>query len=187
MVTPALRACSVTLALAVAVCAPALALETGYDRSDWPHWLDLDGDCQDERAEALIRAAEWYELTPDGCRVVRLTYVDSYTCDRWERVSARGRDIDHRVTLYDAHHSGGDSWTREERAAFANDSANLVVTSARINRSKGSRSPAAWLPECDPCGYGLAVIETKDRYGLSLSAKEAGAIVRACGGDDGRD
>ena len=40
-----------------------------YDRDDWGGWIDADGDCQNTRAEILIRDSQ-VPPTLEGCRVV---------------------------------------------------------------------------------------------------------------------
>ena len=57
-------------------------------------------------------------------------------------------DIDHMVPLAEAHRSGADTWTAEQREDYANDlfhTDGLIAVSASANRSKGSRDPSQWL------------------------------------------
>jgi len=149
-----------------------------YNRSDWPHWIDADKDCQDTRAEALINASR----TPvkfkrqKGCTVSHGTWFDPYT--NLTFTQAGKLDIDHIIPLKEAHVSGGESWTRSERRTFANDHENLIVVSAGENRGRGAKDPTRWLP--DTLGFRCEYIERwvfiKNKYGLSSDQQEKAAI-----------
>ena len=52
-----------------------------YDRHDWKHWTDADGDCQDSRNEVLVtqsRATIVYR-TDRRCRVSAGEWLTPYT------------------------------------------------------------------------------------------------------------
>lgn len=119
-----------------------------YNRRDWKHWVDEDGDCQDARQEVLIEeSSEPVVLDDRGCRVESGVWVDPYTAKTFTDPSLL--DVDHVVALRDAHDSGGDIWTPELRKMFANDMADPAALRAvyrSANRSKGSRGPDRWLP-----------------------------------------
>ena len=115
-----------------------------YDRSDWRHWTDRDGDCQDARQEVLIAES----LEP-------VTYEDDRQCrveaGRWwapyleHHLGNPGHiDVDHTVPLRNAHLSGGWKWDAERKEEYANHLENPAhldgaAISARHNRSKGAR------------------------------------------------
>ena len=115
-----------------------------YDRSDWKHWVDEDGDCQDARQEVLIAES-----------LVKVTYEDDRQCrvatGRWwaphlghHLENPAHIDVDHHVPLKNAHLSGGWAWDEERKEEYANylDAENhLIAISARHNRSKGARGP----------------------------------------------
>jgi hypothetical protein len=124
-VSPASAATTFSGSLAQAVSAIPTAEESnsGYDRTLFRHWADVNDDCQNTRAEVLIREAE--SDTP-------LTYTTSSRCTvasgRWfsyyDRVSwtlAADVDIDHMVPLAEAWGSGASTWTSARRQTFAND------------------------------------------------------------------
>lgn len=149
-----------------------------YHREQWPHWLDLDGDCQDTRAEILISssAAPVKYKSVSRCAVKAGQWRDPYTGRQF--FSARQIDIDHIVPLEWAHRHGGASWPTAEKAKFANDPANLLAVEDRINQAKGSQGPDQWLPpraayRCDYLQRFFAVV---DHYGLHLSRAEYDAV-----------
>lgn len=150
-----------------------------YDRSEWPHWVDFDSDCQDSRSEILIE----YSLVDvkfkrnKGCNVSWGKWLTPYTNEIINKASSL--DIDHVVPLENAHQSGGYAWSREKRRAFANDPENLLVTSASANRSKGSKSPERWMPPYDGyhCTYLKKWVYIKKKYELSFSKNEFEFIV----------
>lgn len=141
-----------------------------YNRKDWPHWVDLDRDCQDSRTEAFITLSS----TPvkfkrnKGCNVSHGTFYGAYTNKTY--TVAKDLDLDHIVPLYDAHHTGGYAWSREKRRAFANDPINLLPVYFSENRRKGGKSPMEYMPPYKPyhCEYLTRWIKIKKKYDLQI-------------------
>lgn len=161
---------------------------TLYDRDDWPHWMDADGDCQDTRAEVLIEASRGIVTFREqaACNVSTGLWRDSYTGQEHRR--ARELEIDHLVPLRWAHGHGGDRWTRRQKETFANDMSNLVPTAAAVNAEKGAKGPDAWLPPLVSyrCEYLERFVGIVGKYGLQFVEVErealAGELVK-CGID----
>ena len=58
-----------------------------------------------------------------------------------------GLDIDHLVTLKNAHLSGGWRWDAEMREEYANylgEENHVIAVTAGANRSKGAKGPEEW-------------------------------------------
>ena len=166
-----------------------------YDRSDWRHWVDVDRDCQNTRAEVLIAesvAPVSFAPEEDGdkCRVVSGRWVGPWTGEVF--TDASDVDIDHHVPLGHAHLSGGWDWPPERKRAYANDLAepvSLQATSAPVNRSKGKKPPDEWQPDefASWCRYAADWITVKEQWDLTVTSAEVGALeqmLSTC--DDGR-
>ena len=152
-----------------------------YDRSEWRHWTDVDGDCQDARQETLIEES----LTPvtfktgDKCRVATGSWTGPYTGIAVNDPSQL--DIDHMVPLANAHRSGGWKWDREKKAAYANDltyANHLIATTRSANRSKGADGPEAWRPPDETywCDYAIAWVTVKGQWELFATEEESNAL-----------
>ena len=151
-----------------------------YNRDDWDHWIDADGDCQDTRGEILIRNS----LKPvtyhsnAKCRVIaglwELPYIGG------TETNAQQLDIDHIIPLKWAHGHGGDRWTESQKRNFANDPDNLLATSSSANRSKGAKGPDQWLPSINKCSYAQRWEQLIEKYGLMTIAGEMEAIAKVC-------
>ena len=150
-----------------------------YNRADWKHWIDSDGDCQNTRAETLIaKSRTKIEYTGyKKCAVKSGLWEDFYSGEQIR--DANDLDIDHVVALKYAHGHGGDKWAAAKKMAFANDPANLVVTVKKINRSKNDKGPDEWQPP-NPrlaCRYLRQFKEVVIHYRLMLIPAEKQSLA----------
>ncbi|MCP4674372.1 MAG: HNH endonuclease, partial [Deltaproteobacteria bacterium] len=120
--------------------------QTPYNRKDWPHWIDEDGDCQNTRSEILQRdnigTIKWKRNKP--CNVSWGKWVCPYTGKVFTKAS--DMDIDHIVPLGHAHRTGGANWSREKKRQFANDPMNLLAVEDNANQAKSDKAPDEWKP-----------------------------------------
>lgn len=154
-----------------------------YDRKDWPHWIDDDRDCQDTRAEILIRDSlgpiKFKRNKP--CNVSWGRWLCPYTGR--EILKASELDIDHLVPLAHAQRSGGAGWPREKKRQFANDPLNLLAVEAAANRAKGDQAPDQWRPPNRKFWpeYARRWRAIKSKYGLFSSPAEEAALREMVG------
>jgi hypothetical protein len=153
-----------------------------YDRDDWPHWIDTDGDCQNTRAEVLIRdTLEAVTFTTAAeCTVATGRWLDPWTGLTFTMASEV--DIDHTVALANAHRSGGWAWTPAQRRDFANDLGNLDALQAMddgTNVTKADKGPDAWKPPSAAswCRYATDWATIKVRWQLTVTGSEYAALA----------
>ena len=153
-----------------------------YDRDDWSHWSDDDGDCQNIRHEVL--QDETFEAvtftTSSNCYVDTGKWYGVYTATYY--YSASELDVDHFVPLKNAHDSGGYEWSLTKKKEYANyldDADHLVAVQSGANRSKGARGPEDWKPTNTDywCEYAYDWIRIKDTWGLTATQSEWNALV----------
>jgi hypothetical protein len=152
-----------------------------YNRDDWPHWIDADGDCQDTRAEVLIRNSTTSVTftTASNCTVSTGRWLDPWTGLTF--TAASDVDIDHTVALANAHRSGGWSWTTAQRRDFANDLANVEALRPMddsTNIVKGDKGPDEWKPPQASawCHYATDWATIKIRWHLTVTTSEYTAL-----------
>ena len=87
--------------------------------------------------------------------------------------------IDHVVSLKEAHDTGGYSWCPDARETFADDPDNLVITHRKVNLEKSGDGPEDWLTTTDQtipvtraCEYLRKFVQVKVRYGLEISGRQ---------------
>jgi hypothetical protein len=164
---------SIEASFALLVSEPIQGIPS-YDRGDWRHWIDADGDCQNTRAEALIDES-LSTVAFDGCRVISGQWVGLYTGT--SITDASSLDVDHMVPLANAHASGGWAWDATRKRAFANDLGDpdhLIAVTASANRSKGAKGPENWRPPDASywCEYATDWARIKVTWDLSVTSAE---------------
>ena len=151
-----------------------------YDRDQWKHWIDADGDCQKTRDEILIAESEIaVTLSDDGCKVVEGRWTGPFTGEVFTKPD--DVDVDHMVPLKNAHRSGGWLWSKQKRKEYANDMSHpehLIVVKDNANQSKGARGPGKWKPPLESywCQYAKDWEAIKQHWGLNMVVAEAEAV-----------
>ena len=170
-----------TTSLAITV-APIPADIPEYSRSQWKHWIDEDGDCQDARQEALI-SESLVEVTFESERKCRVATGRWYGAFASIYVEAPGDlDIDHLVPLKNAHDSGGWAWSSARKEQYANylgGPDHLIAVTKGANRSKGAKGPEEWRPPDEGywCQYATDWTEVKMEWGLTMTQRETEAVI----------
>jgi hypothetical protein len=150
-----------------------------YDRHDWNHWIDHDGDCLDTRHELLLRESlTAVTFKPNNnCLVEGGLWYGPFLGKFF--IEASDLDVDHIIPLKWAHTHGGWRWTAEQKQAFANDYENLILVDDGRNQSKGSRGPSEWMPDSSAyhCAYIFKWSYLIDKYNLSANQADLAKIA----------
>lgn len=161
--------------------------KSGYKRSLFIHWSDLDGNGCDTREEVLKRdSISKPQVDPYRCYVVAGDWYSKYD---GKTLSDRSDvDIDHVVALKEAWDSGAWAWSTSQRQAFANDLTDrrtLIAVTDRVNMSKSDKDPSNWMPPLKSywCAYLGDWISIKARWGLSMDQSEFGRIKNLLAGE----
>ena len=145
----------------------------GYSRGLFKHWIDVDKNGCNTRYEVLIAEAIAKPKVGAGCYLTGGRWRSAY--DGKVFTNPTGLDIDHMVPLAEAWRSGAWAWTAAQRMDFANDledSRSLIAVTASLNRSKGDRDVAGWLPLRAQCSYISNWIAVKWRFDLTVDPIE---------------
>jgi hypothetical protein len=161
----------------------------GYDRDQFRHWVDADGDGCDARDEVLIEESLTTVTVGSRCRLNGGSWRSVY--DGVETVDSSDFDVDHVVPLAEAWRSGAAGWDDERREAYANDLGDrraLRAVSASSNRSKSDQDPSEWLPPDSGfhCQYASDWVAIKARWDLAIDPAEQAAIEAVLTGCPGQ-
>ncbi len=118
-----------------------------FNFKDWPHWLDIDRNCQNEQeqilAETSLIPVSWEN--GDACgRVASGRWLIPYSGKETEDVYYM--TMDHVISLFEAHDMYGNRWDEAKRVQFANSPMNLVPIDWPLKKARNGRPSSKWLP-----------------------------------------
>lgn len=174
-----------------------------YQESESKPWRTVDGSC-DTRDYILARdLTEVHYVSGSDCDVAGGTLYDAYTKNEvYQPFGPRGPvkpearpytniDIEHVVSLGDAHRSGAGAWSgqagQQRRIDIANDPMNLLAAGAQANTSKSDKSFDQWPAQAPEgmfnaeytCDLAARQVYVKAKYDLSVTESEKDALAGA--------
>ena len=168
--------------------------DPAYNRAEWGVWSKLDGEKCNTRVQVL-KAQGVNVVTkdgnPDSCAIAGGIWVSPYDgaitdVKKGEATTPISTiQIDHVIPLKYAAAHGGKDWNQEKKVAFANDTSQLLATSATSNTSKGAKGPAEYMPrESEQCRYSQIWIDTAKKYDISITKADKNKLaegIATCG------
>lgn len=167
-------------ALTVTVSEPSAEYDRSAQFADG--WKDTDKNGCDTRNDVLARdLSDVVLVSGSDCKVQSGTLEDPYTGTtiRFTKDSPTQVQIDHIVPLSWAWQNGADSWTQDERVAFANNTDNLLAVQGKANMSKGDKGPSDWMP-ANPdfsCEYAVNFTTIVATHDLTIPPEDKDALV----------
>ena len=99
--------------------------------------------------------------------------------------SLKESDIEHVVSISEAHDSGLCAAGAGTRRQFARDLDNLTLATPQLNRyEKSALDAAEWLPALNRCWYAETIIAVRQEYALTIDPRELAAleaVLTTCG------
>lgn len=93
--------------------------------------------------------------------------------------SLKESDIEHVISLSEAHDSGLCAAGADLRRRFARDLDNLALATPQLNRyEKRGFDAAEWLPPLNQCWYARTLIAVRQEYRLTIDPKEVKALQK---------
>jgi hypothetical protein len=154
-----------------------------YDRDLFgQRWADVDRNGCDTRNDMLARDLTDVVTKPgtNNCVVLSGILHDPYTGETvaFERRSEGYQPVqaDHLVPLALGWAHGADQWNTQQREQFANDPANLQISTA--NQAKGDSGPAEWsVPNAAyACTYAARFVAVLSAYKLTVAPADHSAL-----------
>ena len=130
----------------------------------------------ENRCSYYDRDNYWYPQRVENSIIARDGLISPYTMETF--TDKYGSTIEHIVALAEAHDSGLCDASLKTRLAFASDLDNLALASESLNRAKGSKDVAEWLPPENVCWYIRKTIRVRQKYNLTIDQTEKNAIRR---------
>lgn len=158
----------------------AEAEDVDYDRADYKHWTVQDDGCTTREIALKTQGNNVVTAPNDDCKVVSGEWFDWYGGK--ETISEpSSTDLDHIIPLSYANAHGASEWSKEQKEEFANDLTQLLLVSAKENRTKSDKGASEYMPpnESYHCRYATRWVNTTSKYDLSITADDKQALEEA--------
>lgn len=153
------------------------APKTGYSRNLYVS----SGEFSKTRETILKRDLTDQKFNSKG-KMASGTLDDPYSGESIYFKRGRGSDvdIDHVVALRDSWQKGAQKLSEEDRHALATDPDNLIAVDSGLNRQKGDKDAASWLPpnKAYRCTYVKKQVVVKTKYTLWVTPAEKDSMTR---------